>query len=163
MSRIALTLIAVALGFTASSSLAADSCPAPCLKLPTNSRYVSYYGSLPGGVTAPLVAGTLAKGKSKRAVAVEAAVYATQLGPGIPIILPLEVDVNGTSMEPYRYTEDCLAAPFFCTVSGTFWLDIDQNPSLIGVPLVVTLHSSNEAGGFIFDARASMSIRLEKK
>ena len=169
MSRIVLTLIAAAIGLAASSSFAADSCPAPCLKLPTDSRYVSYQGPLPGGLN-PILVGTLAKGKAKRVVVVEGAVHTQDLG--TPLFLTIKVDVNGITMEPLVlgngiYETDCTAGgsgmPWACTVSGTFWLDIDQNPSLNGVPLTVTLAAQNVAGAFLLSVNASVSIRLEKK
>jgi hypothetical protein len=114
----------------------------------------------------PILVGTLAKGKAKNVIVVEGSVFAPLIVP-TPIDLIIDVDVNGIGMEPSGgYSGmDCTAGgigvPSRCTVTGTFWLDIDQNPSLNGVPLTVTLQAKNTVP--LVSVNASMSIRLEKK
>src|SRR5207249_705950 len=78
------------------------------------------------------------------------------------------VDVNGIAMEPspagpaFAAITDCASVDgggdaegrFSCTITGTWWIDIDVNPGLIGVPLAVTL----EGGGFFGPAPAALSM-----
>ena len=175
-------LVALA-GFVlaASSSLAADSCPAPCAKPPVTSRHVSTPGApipLPGFGPILSVSNALQKGKAKRVIVVDATLMAggPPFGPFHPF---MQVDVNGILMEPTAglggfacglgpgtIGTDCGnaggAPAEVCTVTSTFWLDIDQNPSLIGVPLNVTL-TGGDCHGFPGMAVASMAIRLQKK
>jgi len=77
-------------------------------------------------------------------------------------------------MEPFGAWErnlsetDCTPEGAECLgpvrVSGTYLVDIDQNPSLNGVPLTVTLAAQKRGGlHFLLSVNASMSIRLEKK
>jgi len=180
MSRIVLTLIAVAVGLTASSSLAADSCLAPCSKPPKNARAVSVSGmdpyvlaSYPGNT----LSATLAKGKKKTILYAEGVLtdgpYPAEFAP--TRILALGVNVNGLPMQPSdpvnHITNEvvspvCTAMPPTpCTVVGQWWLDMDDpaNAALLGVPITVMLIGGNYYGGGGSAVDMSLRIRLEKK
>ena len=154
---------------------AADSCPAGCPVAPANSHYVSTPGPIPNPAFAgPILAATLKKGKKKRVVVVEASVSTAGLAPGAPVAIALTPHVNGIFMEPlggFGAIADCGSAflapvppPFACTVTGSFWLDVDANPVLINAPLTVTLLGGDPFGpGVGIPIIATMSVRLEKK
>jgi len=170
--------------FAASVASAADSCPAPCTKVPSNSRYVSVGGTplppFPGAALPGMVA-TLKKGKPKRVVVVEAMMKTGVASPGFPVTLNMFPDVNGVLMEPDASggvggpgpLEDCggfgINPPAFsCTLTGTWWLDLDAaeaaNPGVfINQPLAVTLRGGDFAGMGLIPVDVTMSVRLEKK
>jgi hypothetical protein len=53
---------------------------------------------------------------------------------------------------------------FSCAASGSWWIDIDANPALIGVPLTVTLDGGDFTGACIgCPALATMTVRQTKK
>ena len=186
MRRFATAILpaAVVVLFAASAASAADSCPAPCAKVPSNSRYVSAPAialpPFPGVPLAGMVA-TLKKGKPKRVVVVEATMTKGVATPGAPVTLSMFPDVNGVLMEPDASggvsgpgpLEDCggfgINPPAFsCTLTGTWWLDLDAaeaaNPGVfINQPLVVTLHGGDFAGMGVVPVDVTMSVRLEKK
>jgi hypothetical protein len=151
------------------------SCPGGCPKLPSNSRSESLNGiPLPAG-TGPLVTATLKQGKAKRILQAEAMMTTGIAAPGAPITLAMLVTVNGVNMEPTIPASpvavamtDCGAsgivpAPFACTVTGTWWIDLDQNPALIGVPLAVTLGGGNLFVGPGVPVDVTLTVRLQKK
>jgi hypothetical protein len=170
-------LLAVPLMFTLAAPplWAADSCPGGCPIPPANSHFVSTPGPVPvPPAPAAFLVATLKKGKKKRVVAVEAVVTTSIFAPAAPTSLSMFGDVNGILMEPtgspLGITEDCYGfvpgappPPGSCTVSGTFWLDIDANPALINVPLTVTLFVGEFGVPTGVPVIASMSVRLEKK
>jgi hypothetical protein len=167
----------VVLGTTllaATTGWAGTSCPGGCPTLPANSRSESLNAiPLPAG-TGPLVTATLKKGKPKRILQAEAMMTTGIAAPGAPISLALMVDVNGILLEPTIpgpvavAMTDCggsliLPGPFSCTVTGTWWLDLDQNPALIGVPLAVTLNGGNLFLGPAVPVDVTLTVRLQKK
>jgi hypothetical protein len=179
MSSNAIKVVAAiaAVAFSATVVHAGDSCGGGCPKLPKNARSVSTPGPAPLPLfPAALLVATLARGKKKTMLNVEAMITTATFLPGAPVSPAMFVDVNGISMEPssagpaFAAITDCASvdgggdapARFSCTLSGSWWIDIDANPGLIGVPLVVTL----DGGGFFAPAPvalATMTVRMTKK
>jgi len=170
---------AVALAFTASVAHAADSCGGGCPKLPTKARAVSTAAPTPlPAYPAPLLVATLAKGKKKTMLNVEAVLTTSALAPGAPASPAIFVDVNGTVMEPSIFgpgspvVTDCFGVDsggdsesrFSCTASGSWWIDIDANPGLIGAVLTVTLNGGDFLGPCVgCPSLATMTVRQTKK
>lgn len=163
----------IALGLVAAMGAevrAADSCGGGCPILPKAARSVSTaFASPMPAYPAPILVATIAKTGRRRMVNVEVSVATSLLVPGFPATPAVFVDVNGLAMEPLSagpaapMIVDCSVAPgLSCTLTGSFWIDLDQNPSLIGVPLVVTL-SGGDLGAPGYPFTASMTARLTKK
>lgn len=158
---------------------ATDSCGGGCPILPKNARSVSSSPALIPlpAFPAPLVGmtATLHKGKARRILMVEAMVTTAALAIGAPVSPAIYPDVNGIIMEPTTFfgpvaaaMADCSAVfgppQGMCTVTGTWWLDLDANPALIGVPITVTLSGGDFFGpGIGVPVLATMSVRLQKK
>jgi hypothetical protein len=174
MSSRSLSILAGALLVALMCPLAqgTDSCGGGCPTPPSNARSLSSppfplpVAFAPILTTAP--APTLKKGKAKRIVMVEAMVVDIFNTGSFPAIFP---DVNLTLMEPTALVGpalgsagefSCTGAAPNCSVSGTWWLDLDAFPALIGVPLIVSLNGVDLAASgdpFIM----TMSVRLQKK
>lgn len=144
-----------------------------------NSAFVSSTGVLTSyNVQA---SATIEKGKKKTVLAIEAsysdgASYPTAAGMRV---LGLAVYVNGVQAQPnplasYVYLTDCGYVdddPVACSVTGTFWLDIDAaelaNPgAFVGEPLVVELTAGDLAAGplvGITPMDTSLTVRVQKK
>lgn len=144
-----------------------------------NSAFVSSSGVLTAYM--PQATATIVKGKKKTVLAIEAsysdgASYPT--APGIRV-LGMRVAVNGVLAQPnpsaaYVYLTDCGfvdTPPVACTVTGTFWLDVDAaelaNPGMfVGQPLVVTLEAGDLTNGALVGITpmdASLTVRVQKK
>jgi hypothetical protein len=170
--------------FAASAVYAADSCLAPCARLPKKSRHVSTAVPIalpagPGGVLLTTPGATLAKGSKRKVVVVEATMTSGGIMLLPPMVLSMSANVNGVLMEPggapMGVVTDCggtLMGPLppmvGCTLSATFWLDLDQaetaNPGvLIGMPLTVTLTGGDVAGIGGPPVLVSMAVRQEGK
>ena len=131
----------------------------------------------------PQLTASIAKGKKKTVIAVEAS-YSD--GPYTPTtstmrVLGMRAEVNGVIMQPnpfagYMYDTDCgwasgMVDTLACATKGTFWLDIDAaelaNPGqFVGQPLTVTLHAGDLAGGGLVGVQlmdASLTVRVQKK
>lgn len=173
----------VAVMGTASAVHAADSCLAPCAKVPKKSRHVSTVGfvALPAGPMAgPILTtpgATLAKGNKKKVVTVDATITSGMPVP-MPMILSMGATLNGVAMEPttgvYMDCAGTAMTPWFggplagCTVSATFWLDLDQAETaspgtFIGLPLTVVLVGGDASGMGGPPVSASMNVRQEGK
>jgi hypothetical protein len=179
--RAFIAFITLALACTVSLAHAADSCVAGCPKPPKKSRHVSTPAPvlMPAAPAAILVGGapTFAKAQKKRVIVVDATISTSVLAPGVPMVMGMGADVNGIPMEPTaapfptQYVVDCGGTALFppqpphfaCTLHGAFWLDIDANPSLINVPVTVTLSAFNLAGVGGPPVVAAMAIRQEQK
>jgi hypothetical protein len=168
-----------------SSVRAADSCLAPCARIPREQRYVSTGGPIPlpagqlGGTLLTTPAATLAMGKAKRVLVVDATVTSGAAPPApLPMVLTMAANANGVPMEPtipWGVVMDCggsamsIIAPLVgCTLSATFWLDLDQAETaspgtFIGMPLTVILKGGNAAGAGGMPVYASMGVHLEKR
>lgn len=186
MARLSIRMMCMTLGFllAASAVHAADSCLAPCAKIPKKTRHVSTAPSiiLPAGSAVLLTTpgATLAKGKKKRVIVVEATMTSGIPGP-LPMVLTMSATLNGVAMEPtgnpVGIITECggtglspwLGGPFFgCTLSGTFWLDLDQAETaspgtFIGMPLTVALLGGDFAGVGGPPVVVSMAVREESK
>lgn len=131
----------LALTLAAGSGFAASTSPG------TNAVFASLNAApFPAPFTTLLTA-TLTKGKKGHVLAVEAMLTSGLYAPNIPMTLHINVQVNGIQMEPSINSptgaiQDCGgippvpagAAPVSCTVTGTWWLDPDAFPALIGSP-----------------------------
>jgi len=151
---------------------AADSCGAGCPKAPSNARAVStlFPVPLPMYPTPVLTAG-LARGQRRTMLNVEATIATSALALGTPLRPALFIESNGIPMEPLSggvgtplITDCSTPPPFSCTLSGTFWLDLDQNPTLVGMPITVALIGGAFGGlGVGVPVTATMTVRLTKK
>jgi hypothetical protein len=184
--RLVITLVTLALAWTASVARAADSCVGGCPKPPKKSRHVSTPAPvpMPAAPAAILVAGapTFAKGQKKRVIAVDATITSSALAPGAPMVIGMGATVNGAPMEPTavpfptQYVADCGGTALFppqpphfaCTLHGTFWLDIDTAEAaspgtFVNMPLTVSLTAFDLAGFGGAPVIAAMVIRQEQK
>jgi hypothetical protein len=130
-----------------------------------NASWASVSGvTFPPG-TATILTATIAKGKKKKVLEVDATIVeSTNTATGLGVV----VRVNGITMEPtgafFQTEEGCSAAISNCTAQGMYWIDLDQaeaaNPGLfIGQPLVVELQASSAGTGTI-SGIASLRARL---
>jgi hypothetical protein len=114
-----------------------------------------------------LLTASLAKGKKKSVVAVEAAM---QVEPG-PTLPSLEVEVNGVPANGPVVAADCKnTGAARCPLAGSWWLDLDAaelaNPGqFVGQPLTVELIGGTNtfAPPVTAMAQATMTVRLVKK
>lgn len=186
MARLSIRMTCMTLAFLLAASVAqaADSCLAPCTKVPKKTRHVSTAPSiiLPAapGVLLTTPGATLAKGKKKKVIVVEATMTSGIPGP-LPMVLTMWASLNGVAMEPtgnpVGIMTDCggtalspwLGGPLFgCTLSGTFWLDLDQAEAaspgtFINMPLTVVLMGGDFAGLGGPPVVVSMTVREESK
>jgi hypothetical protein len=137
------------------------------------------------GAPAPFLVGTIAKGKKKNVLKIDAMVTSEAMAPGAPWTLSAFVDVNGVmavdptlSTPPFGAIQDCASdsTGLFtspangCTVSGTWIFDIDAaelaTPGCCyNLPLTVTLHAGPGFNAFIvgIPTSASLSVQMTKK
>jgi hypothetical protein len=127
----------------------------------------------------PKLTATIAKGKKKTVLAIDAAYTDGPYGPIYGVrALGLGVTVNGIAVQPNpAATEqnviDCGLVdtpPAGCTIVGTFWLDIDAaelaNPGVfVGQPLTVVMSAGHIGAGPppANPMDASLSVRVHKK
>ena len=172
---------ALTVALTASLAHAADSCTAPCAKLPKETRSVSVQAFPRPAAPAALLVATLKGAKKKRVVKVDAMMTTSVYTPAIPSTLQLWADVNGIPLQPSvpgaGVIADCgggagvpLGPPSFsCTVSGNWWLDLDDPANVALVtspipPLVVTLRGGEMVPGSVgAPVDISMTVRMVKK
>ena len=128
----------------------------------------SPFGPLPLA-TATLLSGTIVKGRAKRVLAIEG-MFTTGFGPAVGdvVLLGARVDtISGTlAVVPPDAGFRCTFGQQ-CTLTGTFWLDLDEaeanNPgTVVGKPLTVRL-----VGGVVGmppeNGDLTMTVRLQKK
>jgi len=185
MTRLSIRIGCAVLGllFAASAVHAADSCLAPCATLPNKARHVSTVGpiALPAGVGVLLTTpgATLKKGIKKKVIVVEATMTSGGVAVLAPMVLSMFATLNGVTMEPtgapLGTVTDCggtglspLPVMFGCTLSATFWLDLDQaeaaSPGTFkGMPLTVALKGGDVAGVGGMPVLVSMAVRQEAK
>lgn len=148
---------------------AQTSCPGGCPSPPSHARFEATTTALAAFPTTLLTA-TLKRGSPKRVVTVDATMSSVVAGPAaVPITLLIVPQVNGLVMDSaLSASADCggsgtTPTASFCSVSGNWWIDLDQHPALIGVPLTVTLLGGAPEGPVGSPVTATMSVRLEKK
>jgi hypothetical protein len=121
---------------------------------------------LPVGDTGVLLTASLVKGKKKRVLAIHATLATNTGAMGVLHLLP---NVNGVAVQGTTLNEPCDPSLAHCTVSGSWWLDLDAaeaaNPDVfVGEPLAIELVGGLLAGG---DSDASgtvtMSVQMLKK
>jgi len=128
----------------------------------------SPFGPLPMA-TATLLSGTIVKGRAKRVLAIEG-MFTTGFGPAVGdvVLLGARVDtISGTlAVVPPDAGFRCTFGQQ-CTLTGTFWLDLDEaeanNPgTVVGKPLTVRL-----VGGVVGmppeNGDLTMTVRMQKK
>ena len=124
-------------------------------------------GEIPTGAN-PLLTATIAKGKKKYVLVVEAT-----LSTGLSLsssYLYLRTDVNGWEIEPLgdgssEVLTDCNGP---CTLTASWWLDLDvaeaAQPGLfINQPLTVTLRGGEGIASTQSGGKVTMSVHLQKK
>lgn len=172
-SRIAVTC-ALAIVMSATASMAASTSPGK------NSAFESSSALLVGPGSTLLTA-SLEKGKKKTVLAIEASYTDAAYSPTAATarVLGLTVTVNGLGVQPnpvapYTVNTDCGftdTPPAACTVTGTWWLDIDAaetaSPGLfVGQPLSIALVGGDLSLGALVGVQpmdASLSVRVTKK
>jgi hypothetical protein len=113
-----------------------------------------------------LLTATIAKGKKKKVLAIEASLVTSSGAVGT---LELAAEVNGVAPEGQSVNQACTAGTQHCTLVGTWWLDLDAaeaaNPgTFLKQPLDVTLKGGAQAGGDPdIQATATLSVRVESK
>lgn len=136
--------------------------------LPKNAVAVSAQSvSLPLLSPAPLVSGTIAKGKKGYLLAVEAMMNLF----GQAIVADIRPRVNGVLLAPLEATVDCkFTSATSCTDTGTFWIDLDAaelaHPKMfVGKPLVIDLLGENQSasGDPATAGTVTMTAHLLKK
>ena len=162
----------LALTLSAPSSFAADSCGGGCPKPPINTRAVSSVfvplAAFPGNT----LSATLAKGTKTRILMADGMLTDGPVPAGpVPRAYALGMSVNGIPMQPHSFgsteaVEDCGSVRVdpdgFCTVSGQWWLDMDDpaNAALLGVPITVTLIGGDLSGGPAVGNFVDISLRV---
>jgi hypothetical protein len=144
MRRSILGLLGAIVVFGASTAFAVveSSCPSPCTKPPKESLFVHETGATitSGFGNCTVLAGTIAKGKKKTVLRVDASFRGTSVSTGNDC--SVNMTVNGIGMNGaggyYNTPAPCIS------VTGSFWLDIDAaeaaNPGMfINQPLTITL------------------------
>jgi hypothetical protein len=145
-----------------------------------NSVFLSASGlSLQSGLqTASLLTATINKGKKKTVVAVEGML--TDIGQTSgPRTEHIWTEINGIGIEPETSNVSYVAqvncptitiSPFsgLCTVTGTWWLDIDAaeaaHPGMfVGQPLNITLMGQELTGNGDVGLVATLTARVQKK
>jgi hypothetical protein len=168
------TLLALALSVSTTGVASADS-----VSPGKNAAFVSATGVLTTYTTQPVA--TIAKGRRNTVLAIEAsysdgASYPTPAGMRV---LGMQVYVNGVGVQPnpfgtYEFLTDCGFVDTdsnACSVTGTWWLDIDAaelaNPGqFVGQPLTVSLMAGDLAAGplvGIVPMDTSLTVRVTKK
>jgi hypothetical protein len=113
-----------------------------------------------------LLTATLAKGKKKKVLAIEASLVT---GSGAVGILELRANVNGVAVEGGEVNQSCIASVPHCTLVATWWLDVDvaeaANPGMfVKQALAVELEGGVQAGGDSdIAASVTLSVRMESK
>lgn len=113
-----------------------------------------------------LLTATIAKGKKKKVLAIEASLAS---GSGALGVLELSVEVNGVAVEGPIVNQSCAVGVQHCTVVGTWWLDVDAAEAaspgtFVKQPLAVTLQGGVQAGGDTdIQGTATLSVRVESK
>jgi hypothetical protein len=115
---------------------------------------------------ATLLTATIAKGKKKKVLAIEATLSTDTGASGVLEIRPL---VNDVAVEGGVVSVACQPGLVHCSVSGSWWLDVDAaeaaNPGVfVKQPLVVRLVGGYLAGGDPdIAATGTLSVRVESK
>lgn len=116
--------------------------------------------------TDDLLTATLIKGKAKSVLAIQATITTNTGADGTLHMLP---NVNGVAVQGTTVNQTCAFSVAHCTVSGTWWLDLDAaeaaNPGqILKVPLEVTLQGGVLAGGDPdVSATVTLSVQMVKK
>jgi hypothetical protein len=144
-----------------------SSCPAPCPVAPKTALFVREAGNLAAGGSA-FLPGTLQKGVKKTVLRVDAT-FTVDVDPTVPglWIMPTLNGINAGNLHPFALCESSRAT--ICTVSATFWWDIDAleaaHPGqFVGQPLDIILWGGNNFGaGSGLPFQASFAAQVVKK
>ena len=116
--------------------------------------------------TTTLLTATLAKGKKKTVLLITGTLTTDSGASGGLHLLPT---VNGFAVEGQTVDEVCAPSTVHCTVTGTWWFDVDAselaNPGAVsGVPVEVDLNGGALAGSDEdISATATLSVQAIKK
>src|SRR5262245_17288756 len=166
-------LRALALGCTliATPALASiqSSCPAPCAKPPKTALFMREAAVLNGFSGTNHLIGTLSRGSAHTVVRVDATI--ALLGRGSITGLSLGAEINNVpaAFEYQAVAGACADTHQYCTVTGTFWFDMDEletaNPgTFVGQPLNIDLSAFPLVGLAVGSPyRLSFSAQVVKK
>lgn len=118
-----------------------------------------------GGNGSTLATASLVKGKKKTVLAITATLTTNS---GADAVLQMLPTVNGLAVEGVRVQQPCSFTLVHCTVSGTWWLDVDaaelnEPGSVAGVPVNVVLTGGSVAGDNDASATVTLSVQVVKK
>lgn len=128
-------------------------------------------GDIPPASGGPLLTATIAKGKKKRVLAMEATLTSGTGGSPPGDGYTMGVAVNGVEVgpiDPGGFTlRDHPCPDSRCTFTSSWWFDIDaaeaSNPGqFVNQPLTIILFGG-DSGGVQSRATVTMSVRMEKK
>ena len=174
LARIVLTSSAAITLAISTSSFADDyvnsSCPSPCTHPSSSTAHVQFQGFRTEAFPYTYYPGELKlrSGKSKRVLVIDSAM--NNITPLVPITFQMRPLVNGQPIfASVAAAIDCggdgtVTRPSNCSVSGHWWLDLDQHPELWGEELSILLWIGTEHQGSqdpILDI--TVSARLDRK
>lgn len=118
-----------------------------------------------GGNGSTLATASLLKGKKKTVLAITATLTTDS---GANAVLQMLPTVNGFAVEGVRVQQSCAFTLAHCTVTGTWWFDVDAselaNPGeVVGVPVDVVLTGGSVAGDDDASATVTLSVQVVKK
>ena len=146
-----------------------SSCPAPCLKPPRYALFMRESATLDANSKiAPLI-GKLSRGTARTVLRLDATIFT--LGNGTIGSVFVSPTVNGKSFDPVyaSIVGACVTGQSACTVTGSFWFDVDeleaQHPGqFVGQPLNMSLAGGALSGtGPNANYTAMFSAQVVKK
>ena len=130
---------------------------------------VSHYtfGTLNSGGSIATTGAQLAKGKAKRILQMQLTLSLSDSS-AVPSVFVI-VSVNGVRTLPGIMHQQCPATSSRCTMTGTFWMDIDAMEAahpdeFVGEPLDIVVDGGNDVfGGSGLFYEVTLSAQLVKK
>ncbi len=151
LNRFRTLVLACALAATPALAVVTSSCPAPCARPPKYALFMRDTNKLDANSYTVPLAGTMSRGTAHTVLRVDAT--AAVMGSGSILSLQLYPIVNGQYQDS-SFVGDvnaCAQTHPFCSITGTFWFDIDEleaaNPgSFVGQPLNISVQAGAQTG-----------------